>query len=87
MLGVAVGLIVVFGLSNTLWLSLAMLTIASAGDMLSGIFRMRRSVAGRRRRLDYADGSTGSRMAVWATGPSFGELESGVVASNSGASR
>ncbi len=32
--------IVAFGLSNTLWFSLAMLTIAGAGDMVSGIFRM-----------------------------------------------
>ena len=42
MIGVAIwgAAIVVFGLSDTLWLSLAMLTIAGAGDMLSGIFRM-----------------------------------------------
>ena len=71
--------IVVFGLSDTLWLSLAMLTIAGAGDMVSGIFRMTILQAAVddsiRGRLD------GIGMAVWATGPSLGELESGVVAS------
>jgi MFS family permease len=71
--------IVAFGLSDTLWFSLAMLAIAGAGDMVSGIFRMtilqaavEDSVRGR---LD------GIGMAVWATGPSIGNLESGVVAS------
>lgn len=33
------GAIVVFGISETLWLSLAMLAVAGAGDMVSGIFR------------------------------------------------
>jgi MFS family permease len=70
--------IVVFGLSNVLWLSLAMLAIAGAGDMVSGIFRLsiiQASVEDRYRgRLE------GIGMAVWATGPSLGELESGVVA-------
>lgn len=71
--------IVAFGLSDMLWLSLAMLTIAGAGDMVSGIFRMTILQAAVddsiRGRLD------GIGMAVWATGPSLGELESGVVAS------
>jgi MFS family permease len=81
MIGVVVwgAAIVVFGLSDTLWLSLAMLTIAGAGDMVSGIFRMailQTAVEDSMRgRLD------GIGMAVWATGPSLGELESGVVAS------
>ncbi len=71
--------IVAFGFSDTLWFSLAMLAIAGAGDMVSGIFRMtilqaavEDSVRGR---LD------GIGMAVWATGPSLGNLESGIVAS------
>ncbi len=71
--------IVAFGLSNTLWLSLAMLTLAGAGDMVSGIFRMTILQAAvddsMRGRLD------GIGMAVWATGPSLGDVESGVVAS------
>ncbi len=71
--------IVVFGLSNTLWLSLLMLAVAGAGDMVSGIFRqsiLQTAVEDRfRGRLD------GIGMAVWATGPSIGNVESGVVAS------
>jgi MFS family permease len=71
--------IVVFGFSNTLWLSLLMLAIAGAGDMVSGIFRqsiLLAAVEDRfRGRLD------GIGMAVWATGPSIGNVESGVVAS------
>ena len=71
--------IVVFWLSHVLWLSLLMLTIAGAGDMVSGIFRMTILQAAvddsMRGRLD------GIGMAVWATGPSMGDVESGVVAS------
>jgi len=70
--------IVVFGLSHVLWLSLVMLGIAGAGDMVSGIFRLsiiQASVEDRfRGRLE------GIGMAVWATGPSLGDVESGVVA-------
>lgn len=70
--------IVVFGLSDSLWLSLAMLAVAGAGDMVSGIFRstmLQAAVEDRLRgRLD------GIGMAVWATGPSLGNVESGAVA-------
>jgi MFS family permease len=70
--------IVVFGLSHVLWLSLAMLAIAGAGDMVSGIFRLsiiQAAVDDRfRGRLE------GIGMAVWATGPALGDVESGVVA-------
>ena len=70
--------IIVFGLSDALWLSLAMLAVAGAGDMVSGIYRstiLQAAVEDRLRgRLD------GIGMAVWATGPSVGNLESGVVA-------
>jgi len=72
------GAIVVFGLSRSLLLSLVMLSVAGAGDMVSGIFRLtiiQASVEDRYRgRLE------GIGMAVWATGPSLGEVESGVVA-------
>src|SRR4030095_4447887 len=65
--------IVVFGLSNVL--CLAMLAIAGAGDMVSGIFRLsiiQASVEDRYRgRLE------GIGMAVWATGPSRRALEDG----------
>lgn len=74
--------IAVFGLSTWLWLSLLMLAIAGMGDMVSGIFRMtilQTAVTDSMRgRLD------GIGMAVWATGPSVGDVESGVVASISG---
>jgi MFS family permease len=78
-IGVWGAAIVVFGLSDVLWLSLAMLAVAGAGDMVSGIFRstiLLAAVEDRLRgRLD------GIGMAVWATGPSVGNVESGVVAS------
>jgi MFS family permease len=74
--------IVVFGFSGSLVLSLAMLAVAGAGDMVSGIFRssiIRAAVEDRiRGRLD------GIAMAVWATGPSLGDVESGVVATVTG---
>jgi len=71
--------IVGFGFSDALWLSLVMLAVAGAGDMVSGIYRstiLQVAVEDRLRgRLD------GIGMAVWATGPSVGNVESGVVAS------
>ncbi|MET0801589.1 MAG: MFS transporter [Actinomycetota bacterium] len=71
--------IVVFGLSESVGLSLAMLAVAGAGDMVSGIYRttiLQAAVEDRLRgRLD------GIGMAVWATGPSLGNVESGAVAS------
>lgn len=74
--------IVVFGVSTWLWLSLAMIAVAGAGDMVSGIYRasiMQTAVTDSMRgRLD------GIGMAVWATGPSLGDLESGVVAGITG---
>jgi MFS family permease len=74
--------IVLFGLSHSLVLSLAMLGVAGAGDMVSGIFRstiLRAAVEDRiRGRLD------GIAMAVWATGPSLGDVESGVIATVTG---
>jgi MFS family permease len=70
--------IVVFGLSDSLGLSFVTLAVAGAGDMVSGIFRssiIATAVEDRiRGRLD------GIAMAVWATGPSLGDVESGVVA-------
>lgn len=74
--------IVVFGLADELWLALAMLAVAGAGDMVSGIFRtaiLRAAVEDRvRGRLD------GIGMAVWAGGPAIGNLESGAVAQVAG---
>ena len=70
--------IVVFGLSQTIWLSLLMLAVAGAGDMVSGIFRQTILQAAVEDR--YRGRLGGISMAVWATGPSLGDVESGVVA-------
>jgi hypothetical protein len=73
------GAIIGFGFSGTVWLAVAMLAVAGAGDMVSGIFRasiLQAAVEDRYRgRLD------GIGMAVWAGGPSIGDVESGLVAS------
>jgi MFS family permease len=67
------------GLSNVLWVALLCLAIAGAGDMVSGIFRttISQTVVSdeMRGRLE------GMGLTVWATGPSLGNLEAGVVAS------
>ena len=73
------GAIVVFGLSNVLWLSLLMLAVAGAGDMVSGIFRL--SIIQAAAVEDHFRGRLeGIGMAVWATGHSLGDVESGAVA-------
>ena len=71
--------IVVFGFADTLWLSMLMLAIAGAGDTISGIFRMAILQTATEER--YRGRLDGIGMAVWATGPSIGDLESGLVAS------
>ena len=72
------GAIVVFGLSHVLWLSLLMLAIAGAGDLVSGIFRISIIQAAVEDR--YRGRLEGIGMAVWATGPALGDFESGAVA-------
>jgi MFS family permease len=71
--------IVGFGLSTTVWLSLVMLAIAGAGDMVSGVFRttIAQTVVSdeMRGRLE------GMGLTVWTTGPALGNVEAGVVAS------
>ena len=71
--------IVVFGFSPWLWLSLLMLTVAGAGDMVSGIFRT--SILQSAVEDSYRGRLDGIGMAVWASGPALGSVESGVVAS------
>jgi hypothetical protein len=60
-------------------LSLVMLALAGAGDMVSGVFRttIAQTVVSdeMRGRLE------GMGLTVWATGPALGNVESGVVAS------
>lgn len=71
--------IAVFGLVHEVWAALLLLAVASAGDMVSGIYRssiLQAAVEDR-----YRGRLGGIAMATWATGPSLGEVESGVVAS------
>ena len=76
------GAIVVLGFATAVPVALAALAVAGAGDMVSGIFRtaiLRSAVEDRLRgRLD------GIGMAVWASGPALGNLESGAVAAVAG---
>ena len=68
-----------FGLSSTLWVAIAFLVIASASDMVSGLYRdaIVKTVTPdeMRGRLE------GIGLAVWGTGPSLGNAEAGLVAS------
>jgi MFS family permease len=70
--------IAAFGFATSLAVGLPLLAVAGAGDMVSGVYRMsilQTAVPDAMRgRLD------GVSMAVWATGPSLGNVESGVVA-------
>lgn len=81
LLAVAVwGLAIVgFGLSEALWVCVVFLAFAGAGDMVSGVFRttIAQTVVSdeMRGRLE------GMGLTVWATGPSLGNVEAGVVAS------
>ena len=74
--------IVVLGFATSVPVALLALAVAGAGDMVSGIFRtaiLRAAVEDRLRgRLD------GIGMAVWASGPALGNLESGAVAALAG---
>ncbi len=70
--------IAVFGLVHSVWAALLLLAVASAGDMVSGIYRssiLQAAVEDR-----YRGRLGGIAMATWATGPSLGEVESGIVA-------
>ena len=71
--------IAVFGLVHSVWAALLLLAVASAGDMVSGIYRNSILQAGVEDR--YRGRLGGIAMATWATGPSLGEVESGIVAS------
>ncbi len=73
------GAIAAFGLVHTVWAALLLLAVASAGDMVSGIYRM--SILQSAVPDAYRGRLGGIAMATWATGPSLGEVESGVVAS------
>jgi MFS family permease len=68
-----------FGLSATLWVAIAFLVLASASDMVSGLYRdaIVKTVTPdeMRGRLE------GIGLAVWGTGPSLGNAEAGFLAS------
>jgi MFS family permease len=68
-----------FGLSRSLWVAIAFLALAHAGDLISGMYRtaIAQSVVPDelRGRLD------GIGLTVWAVGPALGNLEAGAVAS------
>lgn len=67
-----------FGLAPTLWIAIVFLVLASASDMVSGLYRdaILKTVTPdeMRGRLE------GIGLAVWGTGPSIGNAEAGFVA-------
>lgn len=68
-----------FGLAPTLWMAILFLILASASDMVSGLYRdaILKTVTPdeMRGRLE------GIGLAVWGTGPSLGNAEAGFLAS------
>jgi MFS family permease len=74
--------IIGFGLSGTLWVALGFLVLASASDMVSGLYRdaILKTVTPdeMRGRLE------GISLAVVGTGPSLGNAEAGLLASVTG---
>jgi MFS family permease len=70
--------IIGFGFSTTLWMALLFILLASAADMVSGLYRdaIVKTVTPdeMRGRLE------GIGLAVWGTGPSLGNAEAGFVA-------
>ena len=70
--------IVGFGLSGTIWLALGCLVVAGGADMLSGIFR---STIWNQTIPDHMRGRlAGIEMLSYSTGPTLGNLRSGVAA-------
>ena len=70
--------IIGFGLSNTLWLALLFLALAGGSDMISGVFR---STIWNQTIPDHLRGRlAGIEMLSYTTGPTLGNLESGVAA-------
>lgn len=70
--------ITAFGFARALWLSLLMLVVAGASDMVSGIFRQ--SILQRASPPKMLGRMEGVGMAVWTTGPALGDMEAGGVA-------
>ena len=70
--------ITVFGLVNGLAISLLLLAVAGAADMVSGVFRQ--SILRMATPPAMLGRMEGVGMAVWTTGPALGDLEAGAVA-------
>jgi len=73
--GVAITL---FGIVNGLAISLLLLAVAGAADMVSGVFRQ--SILRMATPPPMLGRMEGVGMAVWTTGPALGDLEAGAVA-------
>ena len=73
--GVAITL---FGIVNGLAISLLLLAVAGAADMVSGVFR--HSILRMATPPPMLGRMEGVGMAVWTTGPALGDLEAGAVA-------
>jgi MFS family permease len=73
------GAIVGFGLARSLWLAIAFLAIAHAGDLISGVYR---SAIAQTVVSDELRGRlNGMGLTVWTVGPALGDIEAGAVAS------
>ncbi len=73
------GALVVFGISDVLWLTLLALTVAGAADMISAIFRT--TILQRAAPPQMLGRLHGMELAVVSSGPSLGNLEAGALAS------
>ncbi len=71
--------IVGFGLSTSLWIAIAFLAVAHAGDLVSGVYRT--SIAQTVVSDDLRGRLDGIGLTVWTSGPALGNLEAGGVAS------
>jgi len=70
--------IVGFGFANSLWLAVLTLALAGAADMVSGLFR---GIIWNQTIPDHLRGRlAGIEMLSYTSGPTLGNLESGVVA-------
>src|SRR5262249_42692082 len=70
--------IICFGLSNRLWMALAFLAMAGAGDTVSGLFRM---TMWNETIPEHLRGRlAGIEMISYMTGPYLGNAEAGLVA-------
>ncbi len=71
--------IIFFGLADSLWLSLGLLALAWAFDMISGIFRM--TIWNQTIPMKYRGRLAGIEMISYLTGPMLGNAKAGIVAS------